>query len=97
MYDVYALKYAERDTAKSQFSYRESSHEPLTLNFFVWLIRGGGRNVLVDAGFYRPQFFKSLKVRDFVRPDDAVAHAGPRPQDARGRPRQGRPPARRAD
>ena len=27
MYEVYALKYAERDTTKCQFFYRESSHE----------------------------------------------------------------------
>jgi glyoxylase-like metal-dependent hydrolase (beta-lactamase superfamily II) len=47
----------------------------------VWLIRGGGRNVLVDSGFYRPKFFTSWKVADFVRPDEAVARAGVRPDE----------------
>ncbi len=41
MYEVFALKYGERDTTKCQFFYRESSHEKLTLDYFVWLILGG--------------------------------------------------------
>lgn len=50
MYEVYALKYGERHTTACQFFYREASHEPLTLHFFVWLILGGPHPVLVDAG-----------------------------------------------
>jgi len=30
----------------------------------------------VDSGFYRPQFFKQWKVKDFYRPDEAVRGAG---------------------
>jgi len=41
MYEVYALKYGERDTTACQFFYRESSHAPITLHYFVWLILGG--------------------------------------------------------
>src|SRR6185369_14974036 len=48
----------------------------LDIAMMVWLIRGNGRNVLVDSGFYHPQFFKSWKIGDFVRPDEAVARAG---------------------
>ena len=36
MYEVYALKYGERDTTACQFFYREASHEPITLHFYVW-------------------------------------------------------------
>ena len=50
MYEVYALKYGERDTTTCQFFYRESSHAPLTLDYFVWLILGGPHPVLVDTG-----------------------------------------------
>jgi len=50
----------------------------LDIAMLVWLIRGDGRNVLVDTGFYHPQFFKDWKVNDFVRPDEAVARAGVR-------------------
>jgi hypothetical protein len=51
MYEVFALKYGERDTTKCQFFYRESSHEKLTLDYFVWLILGGPHPLLVDTGF----------------------------------------------
>src|SRR5205823_14242461 len=37
MYEVYALKYSERDTTKCQFFYREASHDKLTLHYFVCL------------------------------------------------------------
>ena len=38
MLQVFALKYGERQTTACQFFFREASHEPLTLHFFVWLI-----------------------------------------------------------
>jgi glyoxylase-like metal-dependent hydrolase (beta-lactamase superfamily II) len=47
----------------------------------VWLVRGNGRNILVDAGFYREQFFRQWKVRDFKKPSEAVAAAGMKPED----------------
>src|SRR5437773_2015760 len=51
MYQIYALKYAERDTTACQFFFREHSHDPITLHYFVWLILGGPHPVLVDTGF----------------------------------------------
>jgi glyoxylase-like metal-dependent hydrolase (beta-lactamase superfamily II) len=47
----------------------------------VWLVRGNGRNILVDSGFYREQFFKQWKIRDFEKPSDAVAKVGVKPED----------------
>ena len=35
MYEVYALKYGERDTKTCQFFYRDEEHAPLTLHYFV--------------------------------------------------------------
>jgi hypothetical protein len=49
MYEVYPLKYSERDTTACQFFDRESSHEKLTLHYCVWLILGGPQPILVDA------------------------------------------------
>src|SRR5688572_11710248 len=48
MYEVYALKYAERDSPACMFFYREASHAPVTLHYFVWLILGGPHPVLYD-------------------------------------------------
>jgi len=47
----------------------------------VWLVRGGGHNILVDAGFYREQFFKHWNVKDFTKPSEAVSAAGLKPED----------------
>ena len=49
----------------------------------VWVLKGpDGRTVLVDAGFYRPQFFKEFKgIADYTRPDRAVGRLGIRPEE----------------
>jgi glyoxylase-like metal-dependent hydrolase (beta-lactamase superfamily II) len=48
----------------------------------VWLVRRpDGRNVLVDAGFYRERFMTRWKPADYQKPSDAVRVAGIRPED----------------
>jgi glyoxylase-like metal-dependent hydrolase (beta-lactamase superfamily II) len=42
----------------------------------VWLVAGGGHAVLLDTGFHRERWFKDFDVKDFLRPDEAVAQAG---------------------
>src|SRR6266542_4434349 len=75
MYEVYALKYSERDTTKCQFFYRESSHDKLTLHYFVWLILGGPEPVLVDTGFLDDEA-RSRGMRNYVTPASMVERAG---------------------
>ncbi len=53
----------------------------MDLAMVFWLVQGNGRNILVDAGFYRPQFFKDWKVADFQKPSDALRNAGLHPED----------------
>ena len=45
----------------------------------VWLLRGGGRNVLVDAGFHRPRYIDRWKPEQYVSPAEAVRRAGVNP------------------
>ena len=66
VYEVYALKYGERDTTKCQFFYREGSHDKLTLHYFVWLILGGPHPVLVDTGFLEDDA-RERHIRDYVQ------------------------------
>lgn len=76
-YEVYAIRYAVIPAFPVAGLVAEADKDrKLDIAMMVWLIRGGGRNILVDSGFYRPQFLKSWKVLDFVRPDEAVARAG---------------------
>jgi len=80
MYEVYALKYGERDTTKCQFFYRESSHDTLTLHYFVWLILGGPHPVLVDTGFLEDDA-RARQIRNYVSPGAVVERAGIKPAD----------------
>ena len=47
----------------------------------VWLLRGNGRTILVDAGFYRDKFVTRWKPTTFVKPTEALAVLGIRPED----------------
>ena len=80
MYEVYALKYAERDTTACQFFYREASHDPITLHYFVWLILGGPQPILVDTGFLEDDA-RARGIRNYVSPAAMVERAGVKPAD----------------
>jgi glyoxylase-like metal-dependent hydrolase (beta-lactamase superfamily II) len=80
MYQVYALKYGERDTTACQFFYREASHDPITLHYFVWLILGGPHPVLVDTGFLEDDA-RARHIRNYVSPAAMVERAGVKPAD----------------
>jgi glyoxylase-like metal-dependent hydrolase (beta-lactamase superfamily II) len=82
-YEVYAVRFAGyhgyplaalvagADTTRRQ-----------DLAFIVWLMKGpNGRNVLLDAGFYRDQVQRGWSLTDFEKPSTAVATLGVRPED----------------
>src|SRR5256884_2100743 len=80
MYEVYALKYGERDTTACQFFYREASHESITLHYYVWLILGGPHPILVDTGFLDDDA-RERGIRSYVSPAAMVERAGVKPGD----------------
>jgi glyoxylase-like metal-dependent hydrolase (beta-lactamase superfamily II) len=49
--------------------------------YAMWLIRGGGRNILFDSGFHRERWFKEWTIKDYLRPDEAVKLAGVKPDE----------------
>ena len=51
-YEVYAIKYAHHARRKSENFIGGDPHDgPMPLDYFVWLIRGEGREIVVDTGF----------------------------------------------
>jgi glyoxylase-like metal-dependent hydrolase (beta-lactamase superfamily II) len=53
-YQIYALRYATMSPRTPQMNYLiPDPHETAAqdLDYFVWLVRGGGRDILVDTGF----------------------------------------------
>jgi glyoxylase-like metal-dependent hydrolase (beta-lactamase superfamily II) len=76
-YEVFAIRYGTVPAFKvSGLIDGADPSRRIDIAMMVWLIRGNGRNVLVDSGFYRETYIKSWKVQDFARPDEAVARAG---------------------
>jgi glyoxylase-like metal-dependent hydrolase (beta-lactamase superfamily II) len=81
-YEVYAIKYAELpDFPVNSLIAGADPARKLDIAMVIWLVRGNGRNILVDSGFYRPQFFKSWKVNQFIKPSEAIAKLGLKPED----------------
>jgi glyoxylase-like metal-dependent hydrolase (beta-lactamase superfamily II) len=51
-YEVYAVKYAHHERRASENFIGGDPHDgPMPLDYFVWLVRGEGRELLVDTGF----------------------------------------------
>lgn len=52
VYEVYALKYAHHARRAAENFIGGDAHDgPMPLDYFVWLIRGAGREIVVDTGF----------------------------------------------
>jgi glyoxylase-like metal-dependent hydrolase (beta-lactamase superfamily II) len=81
-YDVYAVRYALLPFRVSGLIAGADTSRRLDIAMMVWLVKGpGNRNVLVDAGFYRPDLVTRWKPKDFVTPATAVARAGVKPEE----------------
>src|ERR1700752_5438999 len=53
-YEIYALRYAPMSPRTPHMNFLSPDPHDTTaqdLDYFVWLIRGGGRDILVDTGF----------------------------------------------
>lgn len=81
-YEVYAIRYATlQNFPLAGLVKGADKAKKLDIPGYIWLVRGGGHNILVDSGFYRPEFMKDWKPADYVRPDEAVARVGLKPDD----------------
>lgn len=81
-YEVYAIRYATLPGFPLAALVKGADPaRKLDIAMIVWLVKGNGRTILVDSGFYRPQFLKQWTVKDFMKPSDAVAQAGVKPDD----------------
>jgi glyoxylase-like metal-dependent hydrolase (beta-lactamase superfamily II) len=82
LYEVYALRYAVLpDFPVADLVKGADRSRKMDVAMMVWLVKGNGRNILVDSGFYHDQFFKEWKVKDFVRPSEALAPLGVKPEE----------------
>jgi glyoxylase-like metal-dependent hydrolase (beta-lactamase superfamily II) len=81
-YEILAVKYATiPDFRVAGLVAGADKDRKIDIAMMVWLVRGNGHTILVDSGFYREQFFRQWKVSGFVKPSEAIAGAGVKPED----------------
>jgi len=81
-YEIYAVRYATiPGFPVAELVAGADPSRKLDIAMTVWLIRGNGRNILLDSGFYHDRFFKDWNVKDFVKPSDALKPLGIAPDD----------------
>jgi glyoxylase-like metal-dependent hydrolase (beta-lactamase superfamily II) len=83
VYEAYAVRYATLiGYPVSALVEGAKPERKLNIAMMFWVLKGpGGKAVLVDAGFYRPNTLKRRDLADYIRPDRALARLGIRPEE----------------
>lgn len=79
-YSIAAIRYATAEGEVAGLVMGAPKGEKITLAMVVWLIRGGGHNILFDSGYHRDTFLKYFPATAYLRPDEAVKLAGVQPE-----------------
>ena len=80
--EIYAVRYATiPDFPVAELVAGADANRKLDIAMLVWLIRGNGKNILVDTGFYHDRFFKDWHITEFIKPSDALKPLGIKPED----------------
>ena len=81
-YEIYAIRYATLPGFPvSELVPGVDPARKMDIAMMIWLIRGNGRNILLDSGFYHDRFFKDWHVNDFIKPSDTLKPLGLKPED----------------
>jgi glyoxylase-like metal-dependent hydrolase (beta-lactamase superfamily II) len=84
VYKVYALKFASTAHRFSTADWADKAPptDSVDINFMVWLIKGNGKNILVDAGFLNDiPDAKEFGVINYMRPDSTLLKLGVKPEE----------------
>jgi glyoxylase-like metal-dependent hydrolase (beta-lactamase superfamily II) len=82
-YQVYAVRFATITNFPAASLVAGADRvRRLDIAMTVWVLKGAdGRVALVDSGFYRDRYFKQFAVTDYVKPSEAIAPLGLKPED----------------
>jgi glyoxylase-like metal-dependent hydrolase (beta-lactamase superfamily II) len=81
-YEIYAIRYGTLPGFQvSSLVAGAERDRKLDIAMMVWLVRGNGHTILVDAGFYREQFMRQWHPTDYVKPSEAIARLNLKPED----------------
>ena len=83
-YEVYALKFASSAHLWpiADWVDKGPKNDSVQIDFMIWLIKGNGKNILVDAGFLNDiPDAKEFEIVNYLRPDSTLQKLGLKPTD----------------
>ena len=82
-YEIYAVRYGTlANFPVSSLVAGADRSRRLDIAMMIWVLKGNdGRIAIVDSGFHREQYFRQFTVRDYVKPSEAIAPLGLKPED----------------
>ena len=82
-YEVYAVRFATlANFPVSSLVAGADRARRMDIAMTIWVLKGAdGRIALVDSGFHREQYFRQFTVKDYVKPSEAIAPLGLKPED----------------
>lgn len=83
-YKIYALRFAAmaHPSPIADWADKGPKTDSVYINFMIWLIRGNGRNILVDAGFLKDiEEAQSFEIANYIRPDSTLFKVGLKAED----------------
>ena len=81
-YEIYAVRYATISNFRvSGLIAGADASRRMDIAMMIWVLKGiDGRVAIVDSGFHRDQYFQQFAVKDFIKPSDAIAPLGLKPE-----------------
>jgi glyoxylase-like metal-dependent hydrolase (beta-lactamase superfamily II) len=80
-YEVYAVRFAT--IANFRVASLVAGADPtrrMDIAMMIWVLKGiDGRVAVVDSGFHREQYFRQFAVKDYIKPSEAIAPLGLKP------------------
>ena len=82
-YEIYAVRFATiAGFPVSSLVAGADRGRRIDIAMMVWVLKGAnGRIAIVDSGFHRERYFQQFAVRDYVKPSEAIAPLGIKPDE----------------
>ena len=76
------LRDARRTSPSRAWSPAPTESRRMDIAMMIWVLKGvDGRIAIVDSGFHRERYFTQFTVKDYVKPSEAIAPLGIKPDD----------------
>jgi len=82
-YEVYAVRFATlANFPVSSLVAGADRSRRMDIAMMIWVVKGvDGRIAIVDSGFHRDRYFTQFTVKDYIKPSEAIAPLGIKPED----------------